>query len=85
MSVKLLIADLSSLELDQTPHNRSATSPTNALISFFRTFNFPSSANLPFSGSRLAHLQDAQERHQLIFIKRQKPNQECQRRSQSVH
>jgi hypothetical protein len=39
------------LKLDQTPHNRSATSPTNALISFFRTFSFPASPSFPFSVS----------------------------------
>ena len=34
---------------------------------------------------RLAHLQDAQQRHQLIFMERRQPDQECQRRRQSLH
>ena len=34
---------------------------------------------------RLTHLQDAQQRHQLIFIERRQPDQECQCRCQSVH
>ena len=33
---------------------------------------------------RLAHLQGAQQRHQLIFIEKRQPDQECQRRGQSV-
>jgi hypothetical protein len=54
MSMIFLIADFSSLKLDQTPHNRSAISPTNALV--FRTFSFL----LPqLSFQHPAHLQDA--------------------------
>ena len=37
------------------------------------------------SFQRLAHLQDAQQRHQLIFIERRQPDQERQRYRQSVH
>ena len=48
---KIFSLDLTRLRPDHALHNRSATSSTNALISFFRTFSFPSSASLPFNVS----------------------------------